>query len=359
MRVIVTGGGTGGHVYPALEVARVAANSGAEILYLGSLRGMEWKACMSRGITFHGFASEPVYNYKSISGIRTLAKLMLLSNDAKKKLIAAQADIVFSTGGYSSAPVMAGAKRAGIPLVIHTCDTVPGRSLRMFGGYASAVTSSFHGTKKFFDGKVVRTGHPIREELRSSLRANHGGENLLVVLGGSQGSQFLNESVPVAAGLIPNLKVLHSAGPKQFQVTAELAKSLGARYVVKPYLEADELSEIYSSASLAIGRSGAGISEFAMARMPSILVPLPSSADDHQFVNAQEFEGIGGASVFTQNIRENANQATPENLAVAINFWLENNTGRQSAKEALGAWDVPDATEQIWQQIKNVLNRAR
>ena len=311
---------------------------------------MEGPVCEQRGYRFQGFDSVPVYNYKSLAGAIALAKLLRASVSAKKMMEAMKPDIVFSTGGYSSAPVMRAAKSLGVPLAIHACDTIPGRSLRMFANYAKVVTSTFMATEGVLGRVVIRTGHPVRSELRRAIDRRIPEENLIIVLGGSGGAKFLNEMVPQAARLLPDVRVLHSAGKAQFESATHLISGIENRYDLRPYFESDMMSQVYQTGALAIARSGSGISEFAMARMPSILVPLPTSADNHQFRNAQEFESMGAATVVNQET------CTVEELASQINVWLKDKNKQETAARALSEWDMPDATFHIWSAVKNAAN---
>ena len=267
--------------------------------------------------------------------------------DEKKMMAAMKPDVVFSTGGYSSAPVMKAAKVLGIPLAIHACDTIPGRSLRMFANYAKVVTSTFRATEMILGRSVERTGHPVRSELRRAVSSRSPEENLVVVLGGSGGAKFLNEMVPQAARLLPNIKVLHSAGKTQYDQANHLITGIEDRYDMRPYFEADAMAKLYQTATLAIARSGSTVSEFAMARLPSILIPLPTSADNHQFRNAQEFEEMGASTIANQET------CTVEELASQINVWLKDKNKQESAAHALSEWDMPDATFRIWSAVKN------
>ncbi len=345
MRVIITGGGTGGHVYPALEICSIAQEE-ADLVYFGSHRGMEGAACEQRGILFKGFDSVPVYSYKSLEGVKALAKLMKASLEAKKVMAVMKPGVVFSTGGYSSAPVMRAAKSLGIPLAIHACDTIPGRSLRMFAGYAKVVTATFRATESILGREVIRTGHPIRRELRDAVRGREEERDLVLVLGGSGGAKYLNEMVPRAARMVPGIRVLHSAGKAQYDSAKGSILGLEDRYDLRPYLEAEAMAAAYRTGALAIARSGSTVSEFAMARIPSILVPLPTSADDHQRRNAVEFEQMGAATLAEQD------KTTAESLAEQINLWLNDQSRRDKAAQALSEWDVPDATLRIWSAVK-------
>lgn len=371
MRLVVTGGGTGGHVYPALEVARAAGERGIEILYLGSLRGQEGKLCEQRGILFKGFASEPLYSLKTARGWRSLSRLLRARARAKKYLMAVRPDVVFSTGGYSAGPVVAAARSLKIPYVIHESNSVPGRANRVFGRGAKAFLTVFHATERLYrDRPVLRTGQPIRRELRevaasrervavqNAAFANamvedevgpgvYPSEGTILVLGGSQGAAYLNSAVPVAiAAIDPALEVVHVAGPTQFAETSARVKSLNlANYHVEPYLETEAIAQAYLSAELVIGRSGGTLAEFALFGLPSVLVPLPTAADDHQRRNAEEFEAMGAALI--------AEQESPPypNLTEAIQRWRGSDEDRRKAEQALREWDVPDATERIVTQI--------
>jgi UDP-N-acetylglucosamine--N-acetylmuramyl-(pentapeptide) pyrophosphoryl-undecaprenol N-acetylglucosamine transferase len=380
LRLVVTGGGTGGHVYPALEVAWLASERGAEILYLGSLRGQEAKLCEERGIMFKGFPSEPLYSLRTARGWKAMSRLLSARKMAKRHLEAAKPDAVFSTGGYSAGPVLAAARSLGIPYVIHDGNSMPGRANRMFGRHAKAFLTVFFATERLYkDRPVVRTGQPIRKELRdaavrdrsealqSVVLANALAEGvpgvplsfgqtelpadraLIMVLGGSQGSAYLNEAVPCAvAELDADVEVIHASGPTNFAETTARVKGLGLQnYRVESYLQADAMAEAYGRADLVVCRSGGTLAELALFGIPSVLVPLPTSADSHQLHNAVEFQEMGAAAIAEQ-------ESSPfSKTIVAIRGWLSDSSRREHAAKALKEWDVPDATEKIWAHIES------
>lgn len=341
MRVVVTGGGTGGHVYPALEVARYAREKGAELLYLGSLRGQEGRACEREGILFTGFDTYPLVSLKTPAGWKAALSLVKATGAAKARLKAAAPDIVFSTGGYSSAPVVSAARTLGIPYVLFAADSVPGRTQRLFAKQARAVATAFKSSAGHLPGaNVIRTGAPIRKALREAALATDPGR-LVMVIGGSQGAKFLNDTVPLASRLVEDARWLHATGPKNYQeVRAKFPPPDG--YDLQPYLEADQIIEGYQRAGVCVARSGGTVSEFALFGIPSVLIPLPTSADDHQLHNAREFESMEAATVIEQK------NATPEAIATAVQNWLDNAPKRERAQAALRAWNVPDATERIY-----------
>jgi UDP-N-acetylglucosamine--N-acetylmuramyl-(pentapeptide) pyrophosphoryl-undecaprenol N-acetylglucosamine transferase len=350
--LVVTGGGTGGHVYPALEVARLARERGADLLYLGSLRGQEGGVCQREGIEFQGFPSQPLYSLKTPRGWKAAVSLLRATSMARKALRDRRPDAVFSTGGYSAAPVMAAARSLRIPYTIHEANSVPGRSNLMFAEKAFAFTSTFKATERFAKGrKVVRTGQPIRRELRELAQQRRtDSPPTVIVIGGSQGAIFLNENVPDAAREMNDDRIswTHASGKAHFEKTSAHARDLGLNhnYRVEPYLETDAIAAAYQSATVAIARSGGTLAEFALFRLPSVLVPLPTSADDHQLHNALEFSEMNAANVLRQE------SATPLLIAEAVRLWIDDTAARAEAEKALAEWDRPDATERIVELVE-------
>jgi len=333
VRIALTGGGTGGHVYPALEVGRLARDRGAELVYLGSERGMESKVAAANGIEFHGFQAEPLWSLTTVRGWRSLAKLLQARRDARRWLSNHPVDAVFSTGGYSAGPVMAAARSLKIPYVVHEANSVPGRANRMFAKGAKAFTSVFRATATVIPG-TIRTGQPIRRELREAAQSKppSGHPPKILVTGGSQGAAALNE---MALSLNVDAAVTLVCGPKNFEALRSRAGSVDLR----AFLSADEMAEAYQAASLVIGRSGGSCAEFAAFRLPSVLVPLPTSADDHQRVNAREFSAMRAAVV--------VEQANPVDFEAAVTGWLNDPERVATARHNLEEWDCPHATADI------------
>lgn len=266
---------------------------------------------------------------------------------AKADLRAMSPAAVFSTGGYSSGPVMAAARSLGIPLCLHACDSVPGRALRMNARAARSFTCSFRSTgahlkRLGLDVEPVRTGQPIRAELREGVQARDADPASIVVLGGSQGSvQLLNLSAAALARGYPGA-MLVSTGPKNFDAHGLPAR---ANVRVTAYLDAGEMAGAYRTAGIALARSGGTIAEFAMARLPSVLVPLASSADDHQRENAREFAALGAADLFEPM----GMVPTPDETDRLISLFAGwgDPERRAKAEAALADWDVPDAAARI------------
>ncbi|CAN5573800.1 undecaprenyldiphospho-muramoylpentapeptide beta-N-acetylglucosaminyltransferase [soil metagenome] len=346
MRLALTGGGTGGHIYPALEVGRHARSQGDELLYLGSLRGMESAACKREGVPFQGFPSEPLWSLKTPRGWKSLIRLLRARGMARRAIQAARPDAIFSTGGYSAGPVMAAARSLGVPYTIHEANSVSGRSNLMFAPQAKAFTATFRATERFVRGiRVDRTGQPIRAALRKASHRERREEHILVV-GGSQGSAFLNGLMPEVLRRMPlGTRCLHVAGRGQ-QV-----EPVHEGHQVREFLQGDEMAVAYARATVVVARSGGSCAEFALFGLPSVLIPLPASADDHQLENAREFEDMGAATILwqTDDTRHpDIRGASPEAVAESLQTWIHDVPRREAARHNLGEWDVPDATERIY-----------
>lgn len=297
-----------------------------------------------------GFPSEPVFSLKTVRGMKALLNLYRASGMARKALVEIKPAAVFSTGGYSSAPVVRAARSLGIPYVLHEANSVPGRSIKLFAQGAKAVAVTFKRSEKEFPGcKIVRTGMPVRKELREMASAPNKPQTtsqhpLAFVFGGSQGSKFLNETMPSIARLMADDSIdwLHSTGPKNIDGVKKEVQALGLEhYTCEPYLQGTAMGQAYQYATVVICRSGGSLAELAVFGLPSVLVPLPSAAGNHQYYNAKEFSDMGAAIVQTED------QFEPNQFASSIREWIGSPIRREKARTALRAWDIPDATERI------------
>lgn len=354
MRLVVTGGGTGGHVYPAAEVALGAKAKGWDVRYFGSLRGQEKAVCERSMISFSGFASEPVYKLYTLRGMKSLANLLRATTKVREALEGLRPDVVFATGGYASAPVMNAARKMGIPVVIHEQNSVPGRTNKIMSAHAKAVCTVFHAAANQFPAdKVRRTGLPIRAELRASsqgrllLDAETGSTApIVLVMGGSQGSASLNDVALSTAVRMAgaNVQWLHLTGEGHFQSTMDSLRKLGVKadYVIKAYLHGEDMASALFNSATAVCRSGAGsMAELAAFRKPSVLVPYPYAFGQHQLYNAQEFAEMGAAEVVEQP------DLDPAKLESRILSWLNDSDRMDLAAKALAEWDVPDSVDRI------------
>lgn len=358
MRLTVTGGGTGGHVFPALETAKAARELGWQVEYLGSVRGQELAACAKAGMPFVGFPSQPLVKPLSIQGAKTLVLMVKAIQMAVRRLSESRPDVVLTMGGYSSAPVITAAKRLKIPLVVHEQNSVPGRTNLLAAKKAIKVCTVFKAASRHFDaGKTVRTGTPIRARLRE---ASYGtlpfnspwasGRPAVLVMGGSQGAAALNDvSLATAVRMArAGIQWIHLTGEKNYEsaLEARAKLSVGEDYDIKAFMDEEGMAEAFSACHMAICRSGAGtLTELAAFRRPSILVPYPRAFADHQRVNAQEFVDIGAAIMVDQK------DLDPAGLEGRVLSWLHDKDLYQAAQLAMAEWDVEDSVEKIIKAI--------
>lgn len=355
MRLVVTGGGTGGHVYPALEVARAARARGWDVRYFGSLRGQEGAACDREGVSFLGLRAEPLVSLRTFRGWRASVRLMRAVGAARTALREAAPDAVLSTGGYSAAPIVAAARGLRLPHVIHEQNSVPGRTNRLAAKRAYAVATTFRAAEREFpDSRVVRTGLPVREGIRKAARGAERAPGPLRVLavGGSQGSGPVNAAVADCARgwMGSEVEWTHVAGRTMIDDVRSRTADLGDSYRAVAFLEAPEMAEAYGRADVVVARSGAGtLAELAAFGLASVLIPFPLAFANHQLHNAREFAEMGAATVVPQS------ESSPVRLREAIGRWVEDVDARAHARVALAEWDVPEAAERVLELLEEAV----
>lgn len=290
MKILIIAGGTGGHIFPALAVADKLKAQGHDILWLGAPYGLEKKLISGK------FPIE----FISISGLRKNGLLKLLS--APFKLLKTywqslriikryQPDAVLAMGGYVCGPSGLAAWTLRVPLIVHEQNSRAGFTNRILTKLARQTLAAF--PEAFSNSLVKVLGNPVRQEISEieapeSRLKNRGFPLRLLVLGGSQGAQAINETVTEAAKLMPaqSLEILHQSGEKNFASTQERYHSLPQSVTVKAFI--DDMSAAYAWADFVIGRAGAlTVAELTAAGVGSLLIPYPNSVDDHQWFNAQ------------------------------------------------------------------------
>lgn len=308
MRVVITGGGTGGHLFPALAVhdALRARRPGASALFVGAAGGVEAAMLPRKGYAFRGLAATQVKG----AGFRkrALAALRLPGTvrEALRLLREFRPQAVFGVGGYASVSTILAARLARIPSVIHEQNSFPGLANRALARLASRVAVSFEESARFFPaGRVVVTGNPVRGELRPgdarAARERHGlaPEAFTILLfGGSQGAHRLNlalqEALPELAAERDRLQFVHAAGERDLAEVREAYARAGIRARTEAFF--DGMAAAYQAADFVICRAGAGtIFELAAVGKPALLVPYPYAANDHQRLNAEAAVRAGAA----------------------------------------------------------------
>ncbi len=321
IRVVISAGGTGGHIYPAVAVLQALREASAqegvalEVRYIGGndmgVEVFRKEGVEARGVTsakFHRHASWtlPLHAVGALAGVvRSLWELWRY-----------MPDVVFSKGGYGAFPVLVASALYRIPIVLHESDSVPGLTNYLFGKFSRRVCISFPQAEKYFSPRVVEyTGTPertgvlggSREEGRRRFELTHE-LPVLFILGGSQGAQPLNDTIiEILPQLVARMYVLHQAGAANEELAALEAKEAlrdspySARYRTFGLMEEAELRDAYEAADLVLARAGAtSINEIALHGRPSVLIPLPHAGADHQRENAYAYAASGAALVLEE-----------------------------------------------------------
>ncbi len=347
LRVLIAGGGTGGHIIPALAVAReLVARHAAEVLFVGTARGMETRLVPEAGFELRLIDVGPLNNVSMLTRIRTLLDLPRSIFACRRLIRAFHPGVVFGVGGYASGPAVAAALRLGIPAMAFEPNAFPGLANRLVGKRVQAAAVNFPAAMAWFHNAEV-TGIPVRPEF-FSLEPPSSGEPHLLVFGGSQGARLFNQTLPqvIAALLdaVPGLTVLHQSGVRHIESTLAAYQASGAdprRWEVRPFL--DDMPARFAHAHLVMARSGAStVAELAAAGKPALLVPFAAATDNHQECNAKEMVDAGAAVLLHER-----DLGTPGPLLTALTGLLESPERLAAMGHAARTQAHPDAAARI------------
>lgn len=354
LRVLIAGGGTGGHIYPGIAIAQEfkRRNAASQIAFVGTAKGMETRIVPREGFELKLIevtALKRVGLSKLIKSLALLPKSFL----AVRSLIQAfKPDVVIGVGGYASGPVVLLAALSGLPTLIAEQNALPGFTNRVLGKFVKAAAVTFEEAQQFFGSKAEITGNPVRAEFFSvPPKAPTGTINLLVT-GGSQGARALNEAMSGAVEFLePVLRkeggrfaIVHQTGEADLEkVRAAYAKLDAAgplQATAQPFIE--KMVDAFAQADLVICRAGATtVAELAAAGKPALFVPFPFAADDHQRKNAEAVERAGAGRMILQA------ELTPERLAQEL-LWLARDAQQlERMSEASRRLAHPDAAVHV------------
>jgi UDP-N-acetylglucosamine--N-acetylmuramyl-(pentapeptide) pyrophosphoryl-undecaprenol N-acetylglucosamine transferase len=300
LRILIAGGGTGGHIIPALAVAReLVERHSAEILFVGTPRGLESKLVPEAGFVLRLIEVGPLNQVSLITRLKTIVRLPQSIADCKRIIQEFQPSVVFGIGGYASGPGMAAALRLKLPTLVFEPNAMPGLANRLVGKRVRGAVINFPEAAKWFRDPEV-TGIPVRPEFFTISAPTSPAPHLLI-FGGSQGARLFNTNLPqIAQRLlesVPGLTILHQSGLRNFEVTQSAYEASGAdpaRWQVQPFL--NDMPAQFARAHLVLTRSGAStVAEEAAAGKPALLVPFAASADNHQLRNAEAMAAAGAA----------------------------------------------------------------
>lgn len=380
MRVLFTGGGSGGHFYPIIAVAQKLNAllerekvAGVELYYM-STEPYDERLLHDSRITFVPITAGKRRTYVSLQNFFDVFKTGWGIIKAFFKIFSLYPDVIFSKGGYASFPVLVAARFFRIPVIIHESDSAPGRVNAWAGKFAHKIALSYPEAAEYFpEERTAVTGNPIREDLlrpsgKDAFRVLGLDPKLpvILVLGGSQGAQKINNLfVTLAPRLVEKYQIIHQAGEVhaeeiQMLVSGLLArnsqeqeKGYASRYRVYGHLDADTLRLSAEAATLAVSRAGSTIFEIAAWGVPAVLIPITNSNADHQRKNAFAYARAGGAVVIEEvNLSANILISEIDNL-------MNDTVRRTQMKEAAQTFTHFDAAEKIAEQIAVVLLKHR
>lgn len=374
MRILISGGGTGGHIYPALAVAReLRARYNAELLYLGDANGLETQIVPAAGLPMVTITAGKLRRYLSLRTFTDLGRVPVGMVQALRHVQAFDPDVAFTSGGYVSVPAGIAARLNGVPLVMHQQDVPPNLANRLLTPFATRISVSFADSLRYFPRRrTILAGNPVREEILAMVGADSAAFKrrlgfspdlpLLLVTGGSQGARHLNQVVVAALPeLLMRCQVLHVSGNLTHRETNQAAAhqlaplpALTNRYRLYPYLN-EEMPAALAASDVALCRSGAStLTELAALGLPSVLIPLPPGfTGSPQAVNAEMFRRAGAAEmVLDRNL-------TPGSLGATLYPLLESASRRTLMAAAARTLAHPDAAATLAEAVAAIAQRRR
>ena len=309
LRVVIAGGGTGGHLYPGIAIAReiVSRRSGSTITFAGTARGIETKVVPREGFELDLLRIAGLKGRSPLAALRGIALLPLSFADAWRIISRRRPDAVIGVGGYASGPVVMLAALRGIPTLIAEQNAVPGMTNRLLAWVVKAAAVTFDSTVSFFGRRGFVAGNPVRPEFFEEVElppdsGSHGRRAKVLIFGGSQGAHAINVAMVAAAPRLAAagaVDVTHQTGERDVDLVRTGYRDAGLEARVEPFLYA--MDREMKSADVVVSRAGATtIAELAAVGRAAILVPLPTAADDHQKKNAEVFARAGAAELIEQ-----------------------------------------------------------
>ncbi len=358
MKILLSGGGTGGHIYPALALTRQLKKEieDVEFLYVGTENGLESKIVPENGIRFETIDIQGFTRSLTLDNFRTVFKFLKGIQDSKKIIKEFQPDVVIGTGGYVCAPVVYAASRMDIPSIIHEQNSVPGLANKFLARFVERIAISFEAAASYFSDykdKLVFTGNPRAQEVASVEKTpvleEYGLDSskpTLLIFGGSRGAKRISdtflESSPVLAE--KNYQTLFVSGRAHYEDYQKefLKKELDSRVQITPYI--DNMPKVFTNVSLVVCRSGATtLAELTAMGKASILIPSPNVTDDHQTVNAQSLVENGAALLLEED------ELTSESFIESIDKVMTDDDYRDSLENKAEKMGTPDASSRLIQ----------
>ena len=364
MKVLLAGGGTAGHINPAIAIANIikARDKSAEIAFIGTKKGMENKLVAKAGYPIYHIEMSGLRRSLSLSNIKTAYYYFTAPIKAKKLLLNYQPDVVIGTGGYLCWPLLHAAAKLGIPTAVHESNAIPGKAVKMLENDVDRIYINFPTTEQYFTetDKILCVGNPLitmpdtktETDLREKLGIPANAKKILLSFGGSLGAQRVNEEVLALmrdyTAHHPEIFHIHATGKIEYEDAMAMAKEYGIDD--KPNIRL--LEYIYDmplwekAADAVICRAGAmTIAEMALLGKACILIPSPNVANNHQYENAKRLSDVGAA------IMHEEKNLTPSTLIESVQSILENEENAASLSGAIRAFAKPTASDDIYKDL--------
>ncbi len=348
-RLLIAGGGTGGHLFPGVAIAEElrAREPEAEVLFVGTRRGIEARVLPELGWPLALIEVSGLKTVGVVGAIRGLFRLPRALWQARRLIKQLRPDAVIGVGGYASGPVVLAARLRGVPTAICEQNSIPGLTNKLLGRVVRRVFVAFDGSRRFFAAKkVALVGNPVRRELAAKLAASETHADQIVhvlVSGGSLGAVAVNALAAEALSKLAKeraLAIVHQTGEKDLEITRKRYADAGVTADCRAFIK--DMAAAYGDADLVIGRAGATtVAELAIAGKPAVFIPYPFAADNHQELNAREMAEHGAALMFRQS------ELTADKLADAIRPLLADPAKRAAMGEVMRSLAKPGAAAAV------------
>jgi UDP-N-acetylglucosamine--N-acetylmuramyl-(pentapeptide) pyrophosphoryl-undecaprenol N-acetylglucosamine transferase len=366
MKIVVSGGGTGGHIYPALALIRTIKEKHpeTEFLYIGTEKGLESKLVTRENIPFEAIEITGFKRTISTENVKTIMRFITGTQKSKKILKAFNADVVIGTGGYVCGPVVYAASKLKIPTLIHEQNSVPGLTNKFLSRFVDKVATCFDVAANYFPSeKVVLTGNPRASEVLGmqdfsvlqSLGLQHDKQTVLV-FGGSRGARPLNDAVINALDAIAGkpYQVLYVTGEAHYEkVKQEIDQRQRANnLVVVPFIY--NMPEVLRVVDLVVARAGAtSLAELTALGIPSVLIPSPYVTNNHQEKNARALTDVNAALMLLEK------DLTNETLVASIDEVLLDKSKKEAMQKAARSLGITDASHRLYKEMYDLVSATK
>ncbi len=366
MKIVIAGGGTGGHVYPGIAVAKELKriSGDLEVVFIGTAEGIEARIVPREGFHIEFIRSEGIVGRSIYRTMKSALKIPLSLKDSFVILRNLNPDVVFGVGGYCSGPVLMSAFAMRIPTIIHEQNTVPGLANKLLGKFVTVVAATYFESLEFFPkDKVYLTGNPIRDEILKGDR-DKGYRTFgldrerftIFIFGGSSGASNINRAMSEALVYLEDYKdriqFLHQTGERDFDSVREFYHARGFRGAIIPFTY--DMADAYAAADLVISRAGATtLTELTACGKASILIPYPFAAGNHQEANARKLWDLSAAQMILDA------ELSGKRLADTIRYLLEDPDAIGEMERTSRSIGKPDATKKVLELIMRLIKNKK